>query len=139
MRTAIIIAFVILSLGLDGQVSDRGGSGPHGGLLNFTPYYKIEMTSSNGCLIAYLYDKDMTPISNKGISGEILLVYSDNASISKKLNLYEGDGLMIEEASPYYIYCVLTLNISGKMITSKFINQYGLADKQSKKPEKTKQ
>ncbi len=65
MKTSIIIAFVILSVGLSAQVIVRNGTGPHGGALNVSQGYKIELVSTYGCVITYLFDKDLTPISNQ--------------------------------------------------------------------------
>lgn len=107
-------------------------SGPHGGRLKTVQNYKIEMLGSYRRVITYLFDKDLKPISNKGISGNILFFYTGNASLNIKLKPYEHNGFFAEVSAIDYFYCIVNLNIYGNTISSTFDNLSELAKKEKK-------
>jgi|GEM_PF-2405370 len=126
-----IILITMLST-LRGQVVIKNGTGPHGGILNVEQGYKIEMINLAGSIIVYLFDKDLGIVSNKDIRAEIMFMYGDNAALNKTLVACEKNGFITEVANQYYFYSIVTFNISGKMITSKFENQSGFAEEEKK-------
>ena len=133
MRTTLIIAFIILVSNINAQDTIKNVGGPHGGILKSVESYKIEMLITYNRIYAYLYNKNVEPIRNKNITGEVVFVYEDNASLNIKLNPYENDGFIADVANPNYSYCTINFNIYGKMITTKFENQPELAKKEKKK------
>lgn len=129
MKTLFTIILAALISTLSAQAIIKNGTGPHGGSLNVEQGYKIEMIHPPGSVIVYLFDKDMSPISNKDIRAEIMFLYSGNATLNKPLVVSEKNGFTTEVVNQYYFYSIVTFNIAGKIITSKFENPVGMAKK----------
>jgi hypothetical protein len=132
MKTIITIIFAIVIYSAQGQDTLSNVSGPHGGRLKLVQNYNVEVLGSYRRVITYLFDKDLKPISNKGINGSILFFYADNASLNVKLKPYETNGFYAEVSAVDYFYCVVNLTIYGKTISSKFDNLSDLAKKEKK-------
>ncbi|MEI8137726.1 MAG: hypothetical protein WCH21_10420 [Bacteroidota bacterium] len=133
MKTIVIIAFAIFASNIKAQEPIKNIGGPHGGTMKSEQNYKIEMLPSYKQILVYLYDKDVKPIANKGINGEVLFFYGEDVSLNMKLKACEDDGFIAEVAAPNYFYCVVKFNINGKTITTKFENQLELVEKEEKK------
>ena len=126
----IILALSICNANAQDTISNI--SGPHGGRIKTIQNYNIEVLGTYHRVITYLFDKDLKPISNKGINGNILFFYADNASLNIKLKPYEINGFFAEISATDYYYCVVNLSIYGKTISSKFDNLSQLAEKENK-------
>jgi hypothetical protein len=133
MKTIMTIVLAMTMYNVHAQDTISNVSGPHGGKLKAVQNYKIEMLGSYRRVITYLYDKDLKPISNKGINGNILFFYNDNASLNIKLKSYEDNGFYAEVSAIDYFYCIVNLTVYGKTISSKFDNLSQLAEKDKKK------
>lgn len=133
MKTIMTIVFAMTMNHAQAQDTLSNISGPHGGRLKSVQNYKIEMLGSYRRVITYLFDKDLKPISNKGINGNVLFFYADNASLNVKLKPYETNGFYAEISAIDYFYCIVNLNVYGNTISSKFDNLSQLAEKDKKK------
>jgi hypothetical protein len=133
MKTIITIVLALTMYNAQAQDTISNVSGPHGGKLKSVQNYKIEMLGSYRRVITYLYDNDLKPISNKGINGNILFFYNDNASLNMKLKSYETNGFYAEVSAIDYFYCIVNLTVYGKTISAKFDNLSQLAEKDKKK------
>ena len=133
MKTIFIAILTALLSTLNGQVVIiKNKTGPHGGVVNVEKGYKIEMLDSPVSVVVYLFDTDMEVVSNKNIQAEIMFVYANNVTLNKSMLACEKNGFIVDVGSQYYLYSVVTFNISGKMISSKFENLLGLAEKDKK-------
>lgn len=132
MRTFLALAFLGILNSFYAQVIIKNNIGPHGGILNVAKNYKIEMTNSPGSVDVYLFDTDMEVVSNKNVRAEIMFVYSSNNTINKTMIACGKNGFTTEVGNQFYFYSIVTFNISGKIVTSKFENQMGLAEDSNK-------
>lgn len=127
MKEKIIIALIVLVSTIKAQ-DTTNSINPHGGILKTIQNYKIEVVESYGCVSVYVYDATLKSISNRGITGEILFVYDNDASLNAKLKPVGNDGFIAEVLNSNYYYYTVHLKIHGKIIKSKFDNISGLAD-----------
>ena len=132
MKTILTIILAALVGTFNAQVVIKSKTGPHGGVLNVEQGYKIEMIDPPGSVVVYLFDKNLEAVIDKDIRAEIMFVYAENAVLNKTLVACEKNGFEAGVENQYYFYSVVTFNISGKIITSKFENLFGLADKSQK-------
>ena len=132
MRTIVFIALSIVISNIKAQDTIKKVVGPHGGSIKHVENYNLEILNAYNSVLTYLYDKGLSPISNKGINGDIMFIYADNASLNVKLKAIESNGFIAEITNQDYFYFVINLNISGKFISAKFDNFSRLAKKQKK-------
>jgi hypothetical protein len=134
MKKIIFLSIIYFSFGfLLAQDTIPDLNGPHGGRLKSVKNYKIEMLGTYNIVYTYLYDKNLKPISVKGITGNIMFYYSGNASINAKLKPFEANGFFAEVSPVDYFYCVVNFNIFGNYISTRFENLSELAKKEIKK------
>ncbi len=118
-----------LAFNIKAQDIDFKNGFMHGGILNTAGDYKIEVINSYRNFIVYLYDKNNKPIPNKDITGEVSFYYNHDASINLKLNAGENQSFTAEVKNANYYYCVVSFNIYGKPVSSKFFNLAEIAKK----------
>lgn len=133
MKTKIIIAFIVLVTGAKAQDTISYVSGPHGGLLKTVENYKIETISSYGCITTYLFDGNLKAIPNKFISGTIIFFYGNDASLNNYLIPSGMDAFTADVSNTDYYYYVIHLKVAGKLISTRFDNFSGIAEKETKK------
>lgn len=137
MKSIVSFVFTFILASAIAQDTLTQISGPHGGKLNYTQGFKIEMLGSHNIVFTYLYDKNLNPISNKGITGNVMFFYLGNANLNVRLKAYESNGFAAEVPALDYYYCTVNFNIYGKYISTKFNNLSELAEKH-KNPKKIK-
>lgn len=133
MKTLIIMAFIVFTTSTKAQDTINNVSGPHGGLLKIVDNYKIEAINSYGCITAYVFDRNLKLISNKLISGTILFFYGDGASLNNYLVPSGIDGFTVDISNVNYHYYTIQFKVGGKLISARFNNFSGIAEKESKK------
>ena len=107
-------ALLILAiLTLIGFVYSQPTVGPNGGTVKKAENYNIEMKHSYGNLYAYLLDKKLKPINNKGISCEVKFFLADNTDMDVVLKP-QGDYSFFAETNIQYQSCKITFNVFGK-------------------------
>lgn len=130
MKTTLLIACIALATSVKAQDTTTAVSGPHGGLLKTVENYKIETINSYGCVTAYLFDAGLTPIPNKSVSGEALFFYNNGASLNKYLIPSGTDAFMVDVLDLNYYYYTIQFNVNEKMISTRFDNFLGIANKE---------
>ena len=122
---ALLLIFIFVLLGF---VHYQPSIGPHGGTVKQTENYNIEMKNPYGNFYAYLLDKKLKSISNKGISCEVKFFLADNTNIDIVLKP-QGDDSFFTETTVQYQSCRITFNLFGKMVSAKFENETPMVKK----------
>jgi uncharacterized protein YxeA len=102
--------------------------GPHGGIVKLAENYNIEMKNPYGNFYAYLLDKKLKPVSNKGISCEVKFFFADNTNMDAVLKP-QGDDSFFTETTARYQSCRVTFNVFGKIVSAKFENENPMVQK----------
>lgn len=99
------------------------GVGPHGGVVKKVDNYNIEVKAPYPAIYAFLLDKNLKPINNKGLFCEIRFFPPDDIPIDVNLQPYEGDGFKIESSAIAYGTFRVTFHVSGKSVSAMFYNE----------------
>ncbi|HWY37211.1 MAG TPA: hypothetical protein VNY73_01535 [Bacteroidia bacterium] len=97
--------------------------GPHQGHLVRAGEYHIELLGCNDYMEIYVFDKDMGPIHNYGMTGDVKFYYTGETYLSSPLSYYGNDGFTAKIASTNFIYCRVSLDVFGKFINAKYENE----------------
>lgn len=131
MRTKIIIitlliiaALILISLRLF-----QSSEGPHGGTVKPAGEYYIEMKNPGGGMYAFLLNKDLKPISNKGITCRARLLHTDRAVTDVKLSFFGSDGFFVELIPRYYVTSTVIFTLPDKELSAEFENEVLFVDK----------
>ena len=116
---ALIISIPLISLGMN---FFQPSLGPHNGTVKKAGIYYIEMKSLQQEIHAYLLDKKLTPIGNKGVTCEVKIVYPDSSCLTKPLKTFGYDGFSAEVTSIQFVNCTIFFKISGKTVSAHFEN-----------------
>lgn len=133
MKTTIIIACIAFATSAQAQDTTTAVSGPHGGLLKTVENYKIETLNSYGCITAYLFDRNLTSIPNKSVSGDAMFFYNNGVSLNKFLIPSGTDAFTTDVLNLDYYYYTVQFKVNEKMISAKFDNFLGIAIKENSK------
>ncbi len=103
--------------------------GPHDGIVKEAGDYNIEIKKIEPLLYAYLLDKKLNPISNKGISCEARFLFSDSTNFNIHLKPYGDEGFSMESNSLKYNSYRIYFTINGKLISAQFENESLIVEK----------
>jgi len=129
MKTVLLLISFVFLTSLKAQDSTYSIGKTHGGVLKTVGDYKIEVLNSYKSVTVYISDKNNKKIANKGIEGMVSFYYTHDASLDKKLIPTDEDCFIAEVSNLNYYYCVVRLSIRGKVISTKFFNISGIAEK----------
>ena len=102
--------------------------GPHGGILKSADEYYIEMKNNpDTSFYVYLLDNKLRTISNKDISGEVKLFFSDNTSMDVRLTP-SVENSFTAVITPGFYACKIIFHVSGKDVSAPFEKQSQIAD-----------
>ena len=97
--------------------------GPHGGIIKKAEDYHIEIKNSPDTLFfAYLLNKKLNPISNKGISGDARFFFPDSTVFNVRLEPIAEDAFKASTISGFYA-CKVNFNVFGKSVSAVFEKQ----------------
>ncbi|MBI4944969.1 MAG: hypothetical protein HY840_01055 [Bacteroidetes bacterium] len=122
---------IVITLGLIGFRLYQSSLGPHGGTVKHAGNYNIEMKNPYGNFYAYLLDKKLKPISNKGVSCEVKFFFSDNTNTDAVLKP-QGDDAFFAETMFQYQSCRITFNVFGNVVSAQFSNETPMVQKVKK-------
>ena len=122
MKTAIL-AIVISTMGTFGAMAqDHDNSkAPHGGKVEEAGQYHIEVLTKDNKLSIFLLDGKAKAMSNKGVSGSVLLQFADGKTKTVVLTAAGTDGFDAKEAlATTYTKAIVTFKVKGKTVSAKF-------------------
>ena len=124
----IVAAFTIMLLGVTTAFAQKDlhnvgmvGKGPHGGTVQEAEPNHAEILLKDGMLQFFLLDGNAKPLSNKGVTGTVLIQFADGTSKSVILMPIGTDGFMVNDAkAPAYSNAIVTYKVNGKSVSAKF-------------------
>lgn len=97
------------------------GKGPHGGIVQEAEPNHAEILFKDGMLQFFLLDGNAKPLSNKGVTGTVLLQFADGTSKSVTLTPMGTDGFMASDPkAAAYSNAIATFKVNGKSVSAKF-------------------
>ena len=97
--------------------------GPNGGRVQSVGEFYIETKAVFPYLYTYLLNDKYKPISNKGITCNVEVLFPDNNQISLELKPEGEDGFRSETNLIGYSWYRVTFQVLGKPISTKFENE----------------
>lgn len=127
----IVATFTIMLLGITTTYAQKNphhvgelGRGPHGGTVQEADPNHAEILLKDGMLQFFLLDGDVKPLSNKGITGTVLLQFADGTSKTVTLSPMGTEGFMADDAkASAYFNAIATFKVNGKSVSAKFKNK----------------
>lgn len=123
MRTlkSIAIAAIMLVAGTT-VASAHEEKGPHGGkMVDASDGRHAELLVKDGKMSIYLLDNNGKSMSNKGITGSVILQFADKTSATVTLAASGDDGFSVENGkAASFTSCIVTFKVSGATATAKF-------------------
>ena len=122
VKTAIL-AIVISTMGTFGAMAqDHDNSkAPHGGKVEEAGQYHIEIVTKDNKLSLFLLDGKAKAMSNKGVSGSVLLQFADGKTKTVVLTASGTEGFDAKEAlAATYTKAIVTFKVKGKTVSAKF-------------------
>lgn len=119
MRVMVIQILIFLLAGSVSFAQEKKAP-PHNGQLKKAGYYYVEVVDCSGYLEIYLYDLDMYPKSNYGLSGVVKFYYPDSTHSTIPMYSYGMDGFTAEASKESYSRCELFIRGQGIAIQVAF-------------------
>ena len=122
MKTAIL-AIVISTMGTFGAMAqDHDNSkSPHGGKVEEAGAYHIEALTKDNKVSFYLLDGKAKAMSNKGVTGSVLLQFAEKKKKTVVLTASGTEGFDAKEAlAATYTKAIVTFKVKGKTVSAKF-------------------
>lgn len=96
--------------------------GPHGGqMVDASDGHHAELLVKEGKMTVYLLDSKGKAMSNKGITGSVILQFADKTSATVALVLSGDDGFSVaNDKAGSFTSCIVTFKADGANITAKF-------------------
>jgi len=100
---------------------------PHGGDLNEIGKYKIELVTNlylkENNFMLYLFKRNLKPLSNKGITGTIIINYKDDTSSFVSLKPKGTEFFVAQLQNTEFFSCIVSITIKGKTFSTIFYNK----------------
>lgn len=93
---------------------------PHDGHLKRVGYYNMEVVDCSGYLEIYMYELDMYPIRNHGLSGFVDFHFPDTTCSTSRLHPYGIDGFTAEPERDAYSSCEIFVRLRGVTVSAVF-------------------
>lgn len=122
VKTAIL-AIVISTMGTFGAMAqDHDNSkAPHGGKVEEAGAYHIEAVTKDNKVSFFLLDGKAKALSNKGVTGSVLLQFADGKTKTVVLTASGKEGFEAKEAlAATYTKAIVTFKVKGKTVSAKF-------------------
>lgn len=95
--------------------SEDSSRAPHGGLLQIAGNYFVECVNKDNKVAYYIYDINVRPISNKGITGKAVFKFQNKSAITISLTPQGLNGFSTGNRNlSDYITCEVTFTKEGK-------------------------
>ena len=100
------------------------GKGPHGGTVQEADPNHAEILLKDGMLQFFVLDGDAKPMTNKAITGTVLLQFANGTSKTVALKPMGTDGFMADDAkASTYSNAIATFKVNDKSVSAKFKNK----------------
>lgn len=99
---------------------DHAHASPHGGVVKTAGDYHIEMVMAGDKISFYVLDANEKTLSNKGVTGNVVLQFEDKTTSTEKLTAEGTEQWKVVPKKKDVMNCIVTFNVNGKSITAKF-------------------
>jgi nitrogen fixation protein FixH len=125
MKTAILSIAIGVASSTAAYAQDHDNNkSPHGGKVEEAGEYHIEASTKDGKAHFYLLDGKAKSMSNKGVTGSVVMQFVDGTTKTIKLMPMGDDAFMAEDAkATTYTNAIVTFKIADKTATAKFKNK----------------
>lgn len=122
MKAAILSIAIGVASSTAAYAQDHDNSkAPHGGKVEEAGAYHIEASVKDGKANFYLLDGKAKAMSNKGVTGSVVLQFADGTTKTVQLMAMGEDGFMAEDPkAATYTNAIVTFKVDGKTATAKF-------------------
>lgn len=118
-----VLAIVVSALGTFGAMAqDHDNSkAPHGGKVEEAGAYHIEALTKDNKVSFFLLDGKAKPMSNKGVTGSVLLQFADGKTKTVVLTTSGKEGFEAKDVqAATYTKAIVTFKVKGKTVSAKF-------------------
>ena len=118
-----ILAIVISTVGTFGaKAQDHNNSkAPHGGKVEEAGAYHIETLTKDSKVSFFLLDGKAKAMSNKGVTGSVLLQFANGKTKKVVLTASGTEGFDAKDAqAATYTKAIVTFKVKGKTVSAKF-------------------
>ena len=124
LSTAFTIVLSITATTIShAQVNTNSVKTPHGGIIQNSGAYKIEMVERENTISFYVLDSKGKTVSNKKVTGSAVFEFFNKTKATNPVSLDTNNSLFVYvPKANIYAYCTITLVVNGKTISSKFKN-----------------
>ena len=122
VKSAILAILITTMATFGAMAQDHDNSkAPHGGKVEEAGQYHIEIVTKDNKLSLFLLDGKAKAMSNKGVSGSVLLQFADGKTKTVVLTSDGTDGFDAKEAlATTYTKAIVTFKVKGKTVSAKF-------------------
>lgn len=123
VKTIIIATLLVIvgTINSNAKTNENINRHSHGGIIQAAGDYYIEMVKVGNKCTFYLLDANKTEISNKNITGNLLIQFSDNTTVTTDLSAFGNDGfLVINDQLHTSTSCTISFKINGKTVSTTF-------------------
>ncbi|MGZ3862184.1 MAG: hypothetical protein ACXVPN_11720 [Bacteroidia bacterium] len=122
MLKKIIFSFLLCSAFIYANAQQDSLYGPHGGRIKQSQGYYLETLGCDNFMELYLYNQEMQPVFNSGISGTVKFYYDKKAPVYA-LQKYGIDGFTCKIESPDFFNYEVTMNLLDRLIITATYNE----------------
>lgn len=118
-----IFAIAISTMGTFGAMAQDhdNSNAPHGGKVEEAGAYHIEAVTKDNKVSFYLLDGKAKAMSNKGVTGSVLLQFADGKTKPVLLSELGTEGFEAKDAlAATYTKAIVTFKVKGKTVSAKF-------------------
>ncbi|WP_326991062.1 hypothetical protein [Chitinophaga sp. 212800010-3] len=106
--------------------------GPHGGKVEEAGSFHAEVLIKEGKAIFYLLDDKARALPNSGVTGSVMLMFSDGSMKTITLTSEGSEGFVANESKAVtYTQAIVTFKTKGQTATAKFNAASSSADEHS--------
>lgn len=118
-----ILAIAISAIGTFGAMAQDhdNSNAPHGGKVEEAGAYHIEVVTKDNKISFFLLDGKAKAMSNKGVTGSVLLQFADGKTKPVLLSELGTEGFEAKDAlAATYTKAIVTFKVKGKTVSAKF-------------------
>lgn len=118
---ATAILMLVFASNFSAKINKNSYRHSHGGIIQAAGNYFIEMVKAGNKCTFYLLDANKTEIPNKNITGNLLIQFSDNTTVTTDLSAFGSDSfLVINDQLHTSTSCSITFKVNGKTVSTTF-------------------
>ena len=122
-KSIAVVALLVLAgtTNFNAKINENTYLHSHGGTIQAAGDYFVEMVKVDDKCTFYLLDANKNEISNKNITGNLFIKFSDNTSTTNDLSVIGNNGFLVVNDQLYTsTSCTITFKVNGKSVSTTF-------------------